>query len=71
MFLGTQIIPNSSRTVIWNGTAWILTGNADDRISGIIRKPADQSIVSNIVSQNDANLSFPVTAGETWMFQIT
>jgi hypothetical protein len=69
MFLGTQIIPNSSRTAIWNGTLWVLTGNADDRINGTIRKTADESIASNIVSQNDDHLSFPVKSGETWMFE--
>ena len=56
---------------MWNGSKWTLTGNANDRINGIIRKAADQSIASNIVSQNDNDLFFPVTTGETWMYQIT
>lgn len=70
MFLGTQIMPDSSRAVIWNGTKWILTGNADDRVSGTIRKSADESVTNNGTVQNDNDFYFAVKAGETWMFEI-
>jgi hypothetical protein len=49
----------------------VLTGNADDRISGQYRKLADESIASNIVSQDDDHLSFSVSSGETWFFDIS
>lgn len=56
---------------MWNGTAWVLTGNADDRVSGVYRKTADESIASNIVSQDDDHLFFSVQSGETWFFDIS
>jgi hypothetical protein len=71
-FLGTQIVPGNSRTAIWNGSAWKLTGNADDRgaNSGNARKTADEIVNNNAVVQNDDHLSFAITAGDTWLFQI-
>jgi len=69
--LATQLSPNSARSVIWNGTTWVLAGNADDKTVGLIRKAADESIASNTTVQNDDHLFFPVKSGETWMFQIT
>ncbi len=64
IFLGTQIISGNSRHAIWNGTAWKLTGNADDRgaNSGNTRKTADEIVKNSAVSQNDDHLSFAVTA---------
>lgn len=32
-FYDTQVTPGSSRALMWNGTKWALTGNADDRVS--------------------------------------
>lgn len=29
--MGTQLSPNSARSAIWNGTTWVLAGNADDK----------------------------------------
>jgi hypothetical protein len=71
-FLGTQIVPGNSRTAIWNGTAWKLTGNSDDRgaTAGNSRKTADETVTNSAVVQNDDHLSFPITAGDTWLFQI-
>ena len=28
-FYGTQVTPNASRSAIWNGTFWVLTGNSE------------------------------------------
>jgi trimeric autotransporter adhesin len=67
---GTQVWPGKSRTLIWNGTLWALTGNSDDRTSGQIRKAADEIVNNSNVAQNDDHLSFAVGANETWMFQI-
>lgn len=67
----TQLIPNSARSLIWNGSSWVLAGNADDKTVGLIRKTADESVVSSTTVQNDDHLFFPVKANETWMFQIT
>jgi hypothetical protein len=71
-FLGTQIIPWNSRHAIWNGTAWKLSGNADDRWanSGNTRKAADEIVNNSAAVQNDDHLSFAITAGDTWLFQI-
>jgi hypothetical protein len=68
--LSTQLSPNSARSVIWNGTTWVLAGNADDKTVGLLRKAADETITNNTI-QNDNDLFFPVKSGETWMFQIT
>lgn len=35
----------------------------------MIRKPADESVASNITVQNDDHFFFPVKAGETWFFE--
>ncbi len=69
--LSTQLSPNSARSVIWNGTTWVLAGNADDKTVGLIRKAADESVTNNGTVQNDNDLYFSVKNGETWMFQIT
>lgn len=67
--MGTQLSPNSARSMIWNGTTWVLAGNADDKTVGLARKILDQTGAQNI-TKNDPDLLFPVKAGETWMFQI-
>lgn len=69
-FLATQLAPNGSRTVMWNGSIWVLSGNADDRSTGQVRKSADELVTNSTVIQNDDHLSFAVGANETWMFQI-
>lgn len=48
-----------------------MTGNADDRISGNMRKTADESVASNVTLQNDDHFSFPVKNGETWMVEFS
>lgn len=68
--MSTQLSPNSARSMVWNGTIWVLTGNADDRISGTIRKSANQTVTNSTTVQNDNEFSFPVKQGETWIFQI-
>lgn len=70
MIMNTQLIPNSARSMIWNGTNWVLAGNADDRTIGLTRKILDQTGAQNVV-KTDSDLKFDVKAGETWMFQVT
>ncbi|NRH21421.1 hypothetical protein HOO68_05230, partial [Candidatus Gracilibacteria bacterium] len=68
--MSTQLSPNSARSMIWNGTVWVLAGNADDKTVGLARKILDQTGAQNI-PKADPDLKFAVKAGETWMFQIT
>lgn len=69
--MGTQLSINSARSAIWNGTTWVLAGNADDKTVGLLRKAADESVTNSGTVQNDNDLFFSVKNGETWMFQIT
>ncbi len=68
--LATQLSPNSARSVIWNGSGWVLAGNADDKTVGLARKILDQTGTQNVV-KIDPDLQFAVKSGETWMFQVS
>ena len=67
---GTQVSPGASRALMWNGTKWSLTGNADSRGSNQVRKTADELVTNSIVTQNDDHLVLPVEANSTYMIQI-
>lgn len=60
-FYGTSVGPNQSRQAIWNGTAWVLTGNGDDTKTSItLRKANDQGVNNSATVVNDNDLSWAV-----------
>ncbi len=65
-FYDTQIIPGASRQVIWNGSSWALTGNADDRNYVAAYTTAARSRSSSGIAA-DPDLNFAVKQNEEWM----
>jgi hypothetical protein len=78
--LGSSVSASSSRSIIWTGTTWMLTGDGINSISAsstfatstqyTIIKNVNQS-TSGTALQNDNAFQFAVGANQTWYFNIS